>query len=155
MGFIALHSAHYSKPFQWVLACPGHLKGGWRELKDGEIEEIHVCAPWHPVAIGVEAFTLPQEEMYAAPFDVPPADCVILQSQFPLGAETFPSGVCWTVGTGIDHSFASGPGGGVGQGEGIGRVFYFRPGHEAFPTYHDPNVQTILKNAVLWCGKQV
>ena len=35
MGFIALHSAHYSKPFQWVLACPGHLKGGWRELHEG------------------------------------------------------------------------------------------------------------------------
>jgi len=29
-------------------------------------------------------------------------------------------------------------------------VFYFQPGHETYPTFHDANVQTVLKNAVHW-----
>jgi trehalose utilization protein len=58
------------------------------------------------------------------------------------------------VGDGIDPNFASGPGGGVNQGEGIGRVFYFRPGHESVPTYFHPVVRRILYNGVLWCAKR-
>ena len=42
LGFIALHSAHYSKPFQRILGCTGHVKGGWRE--DDQPEEICVRA---------------------------------------------------------------------------------------------------------------
>ena len=33
---------------------------------------------------------------------------------------------------------------------GQGRVFYFRPGHETYPTYHDANVQRVIANAVAW-----
>jgi hypothetical protein len=33
---------------------------------------------------------------------------------------------------------------------GSGRVFYFSPGHETFPVYHDPIIQQILANAVIW-----
>ncbi len=33
LGFIPLHSAHYSKTFRGVLNCTGHLKGGWREAQ--------------------------------------------------------------------------------------------------------------------------
>ena len=154
MGLILLHSAHYSKPLQWVLATSGHLKGGWRESMPPDIEEITVCAPTHPIADGVRSFTLRQEEMYGAPFDVPPPLCVVFQSYFPLGGEYFPSGMCWTVGKGKAEGFTSGPGGGVGEGHGIGRVFFFRPGHETHPTYFDENVRKILRNAVLWCGKR-
>ena len=153
MGFVALHSAHYSKTLQAVLACPGHLKGGWRESEPPDTEEITVCAPRHPIAQGVsDFFTLPAEEMYGAPFDVPPPTCLVLQSYFPQGGEYFPSGICWTVGKGKTEGFTSGPGKGVGEGEGAGRVFYFRPGHETYPTYFDPNVQTILYNAASWCA---
>lgn len=152
LGFIALHSAHYSKPFRRVLNCTGDLKGGWRE--DNRPEEIRVCAPRHPIAAGIHDFTLPAEEMYGAPFAVPPPLCVVLQSYFPAGGEYFPSGLVWTVGKGIDPSFTSGPGKGVNQGEGVGRVFYFRPGHESVPTYFDPNVQRIMLNAVRWAAKR-
>ena len=152
LGFIGLHSAHYAKTLQRVLGCTGDLKGGWRE--DDQPEEISVCAPRHPIAAGITDFTLPQEEMYGAPFDVPPPAVVIFQSFFPAGGEYFPSGLAWTVGQGIDPGFASGPGKGLGQGEGIGRVFYFRPGHETNPTYHDPSVQRILFNAVRWAAKR-
>ncbi len=153
MGFIALHSAHYSKPLQWTLACPGHLKGGWREQTPSDTEEIRVCAPKHPIAKGVNDFVLPEEEMYGAPFDTPPSSCVVFQSYFPAGGEYFPSSV-WTVGKGKDPYFTSGPGNGVGEGEGAGRVFYFRPGHEAYPTYFDGNVRKILFNAVMWAARR-
>jgi|YNPNPStandDraft_1061719.scaffolds.fasta_scaffold03289_3 trehalose utilization protein len=153
LGFIALHSAHYSKPFQAILGAPGHLKGGWRE--DNGPEEIRVCAPRHPIAQGVSDFTLPAEEMYGAPFDVPPPACVILQSYFPNGGEYFPSGLTWTVGEGKTPGFTSGPGGGIGEGEGIGRVFYLRPGHETIPTYFNENIRRLIANAVLWAAKRV
>jgi len=152
MGFIALHSAHYSKTFQAVVDGPGHLKGGWRENDPPEAEEIRVCAPWHPIAQGVEDFRLDHEEMYGAPFDVPPPLVLVLQSHFPLDGKTFPCGICWTVGKGKTEGFTSGPGGGVGEGFGVGRVFYFRPGHETIPTYFHPTVRRVLYNAVLWCA---
>ena len=151
MGFICLHSGHYSKTFKAVLNCTGHLKGGWREADD--VETIQVCAPWHPIAKGVDHFVIEAEEMYGAPFETPPCQTVILQSHFSVGNETFPSGMAWTVGDGLDPAFTSGPGKGVGQGYGIGRVFYFRPGHETYPTYFNANVRTILYNAVRWAGK--
>jgi len=154
MGFIPLHSAHYSKTFTGVLGCTGHLKGGWREQQNpADTEEITVCAPRHPIAQGISNFTLPVEEMYGSPFDVPPPVAVVFQSYFPLGGEYFPS-FTLSVGPGIDPEFTSGPGGGQGQGEGIGRVFYFRPGHETYPTYFDANVRQILHNAVLWAARR-
>lgn len=153
MGFVCLHSGHYSKTFKKVIQGKGDLNGGWRESTDSET--IRVCAPWHPIAQGVEDFVLPNEEMYGSPFNVPPFETLVFQSLFSVGNETFPSGICWTVGTGIDPEFTSGPGGGVGQGHGVGRVFYFRPGHETYPTYFDKNVRQILFNAARWAGKLI
>jgi len=151
MGFICLHSGHYSKTFKRVLDCTGHLKGGWRESNDKEA--ITVCAPNHPIAQGVEDFTLDAEEMYGSPFDVPPPQVLVLQSQFSIGDEYFPCGIAWTVGKGIDPEFTSGPGNGVNQGYGVGRVFYFRPGHETYPTYFDERVRRVIYNGVRWAGK--
>jgi trehalose utilization protein len=151
LGFIPLHSAHYSKPFRKVLDCTGHLYGGWREADPADTEELRVCAPKHPIAQGVTDFVLPAEEMYGAPFGIPPVQIVIFQSYFPLGGEYFPSFVT-TVGDGIDPAFTTGSGKGANRGFGAGRVFYFRPGHEAFPTYYDPNVRQIMHNGVLWAA---
>ncbi len=155
LGFIALHSAHYSKPFRKVLDCTGHLYGGWRETENpADSEEVRVCAPKHPIAQGVSDFVLPAEEMYGAPFGVPPPQAVIFQSYFPLGGEYFPSFVT-TVGEGIDPEFTSGGGKGANRGEGAGRVFYFRPGHEIYPTYLHDSVKQVLHNAVLWAARRV
>ena len=33
------------------------------------------------------------------------------------------------------------------------RIFYFRPGHETYPTYHDPKVQQVIANAVRWAAQ--
>ncbi|RYG55758.1 trehalose utilization protein ThuA, partial [bacterium] len=38
LGFIPLHSGHYSKTFKAVLNDTGHLKGGWREIDGFEPE---------------------------------------------------------------------------------------------------------------------
>ena len=48
------------------------------------------------------------------------------------GGEVLRSGCCW-------H-------------RGFGKVFYFRPGHEEFPTYYDKNIQTVLRNAAAWAA---
>jgi trehalose utilization protein len=150
LGFIALHSSHYSRPFKEILQATGHLRGGWDET--GGPEEIRVCSPGHPIAEGIEDFVLPEEEYYGAPFDIPPPETVVFQSHFPKKGRYFPSGLTWTVGEGKNPD---GPITASGQGEGIGRVFYFRPGHETLPTFLDPNVQRILTNAVLWAAKRV
>jgi trehalose utilization protein len=153
LGFIALHSAHYSKTFKKVLDSPGDLNGGWRVSDPPDTEEITICAPKHPIAEGIEDFVIAQEEMYGAPFKVAAPEVVVFQSYFPAGGEYFPS-FATTVGEGIDPNFTSGPGKGVGRGKGAGRVFYFRPGHETFSTYHHPMVLKIIRNAVLWTAKR-
>lgn len=153
LGFIALHSAHYAKTFKKVLDSPGDLNGGWRVSDPADTEEITVCAPKHPIAEGIDDFVLPQEEMYGSPFKVGAPEVVVFQSYFPQGGEYFPS-FATTVGEGIEPNFTSGPGGGVGRGKGAGRVFYFRPGHETFPTYLNPTVLKIIRNAVLWTAKR-
>ena len=33
-----------------------------------------------------------------------------------------------------------------------GRIFYFSPGHETFPVYHDQVIQQILGNAIRWAA---
>ena len=33
---------------------------------------------------------------------------------------------------------------------GAGRIFYFRPGHETYPIFHNDDVKLLLKNAVQW-----
>ncbi|TFI47298.1 trehalose utilization protein ThuA, partial [Diaphorobacter sp. DS2] len=33
---------------------------------------------------------------------------------------------------------------------GKGKIFYFRPGHETYPTYYHKEVQQVIKNAVNW-----
>ena len=59
---------------------------------------------------------LPNEEMYGEPFLVPEPLETVLISWFE-GGEVFRSGLTYQ--------------------RGAGRIFYFRPGHETYPTYHD------------------
>ena len=128
MGLIVLHSAHYSKPFRRLMGTSCSLK--WREA--GERERIWVVAPWHPIAGGLpEYFELEHEEMYGEYFDVPPPDELVLISWFE-GGEVFRSGCCFY--------------------RGRGRIFYFRPGHETYPTYYNPYVRKVIENAVRWAA---
>ncbi|MEG1880588.1 MAG: ThuA domain-containing protein, partial [Oscillospiraceae bacterium] len=126
MGFIPLHSSHFSKPFKRLMGTSCSLK--WREI--GEKERVWVVEPTHPIAKGLgEYFELPHEEMYGERFDIPTPDALVFMSWF-QGGEVFRSGCCYN--------------------RGLGKVFYFQPGHETYPTYYDKNVQNIIKNAVRW-----
>ena len=131
MGLVVLHSGHFSKIFRRMLGTNCSLK--WREAD--ERERLWVVEPSHPIAAGLgEYFELPYEEMYGERFDVPQPDSTVFISWFE-GGEVFRSGLCWE--------------------RGHGRSFYFRPGHEAYPTYHDGNVQRVLANAVQWAAPRV
>lgn len=131
MGLIVLHSGHYAKIFKRLMGTTCSLK--WRESTDKE--RIWNIAPHHPITDGIgEYFELPSEEMYGEPFGIPTPDELIFISWF-TGGEVFRSGATWQ--------------------RGHGRVFYFRPGHETYPTYHDENVQRVINNAVHWAHPTV
>ena len=130
MGLIVLHSGHYSKVFKRLMGTTCSLC--WREAD--EKERLWVCNPGHPIAAGIDRyFELPAEEMYGEPFGIPPPDEQVFISWFE-GGEVFRSGNCWI--------------------RGNGRIFYFRPGHETYPTYHNENVQRVIANAVRWARPQ-
>jgi trehalose utilization protein len=127
MGFIPLHSAHMCKPFLRLMGTTGNLR--WRE---GDSERLWVVDPTHPIAAGVDSHIfLEQAEMYGEFFDVPRPDETIFISWFE-GGEVFRSGLTWT--------------------RGRGRIFYFRPGHETYPIYHNPVIIRVLENAVRWAA---
>ena len=130
LGFIGLHSSHYSKVFRSVLECSGEL-GGWRH--SAGTEHLKVVAPSHPIAQGISDFSIPATEMYNEPFRVPPPEKIIFFGCWETG-EQFRSGCSWTVGQ--------------------GRVFYFRPGHETYPVFHQKEPLKIMANAVKWCAVQ-
>lgn len=126
MGLLVLHSAHYSKIFRSLMGTSCTLR--WREA--GELERLWVCNPGHPISQGLGPyFEIPEEEMYGEPFGIPIPDEQIFISWF-QGGEVMRSGCTWR--------------------RGNGKVFFFRPGHETYPTYHDANVKKVLKNGVRW-----
>jgi trehalose utilization protein len=128
MGLIVLHSAHFSKIFKKLMGSTCNLK--WREA--GEKERLWVVEPGHPIADGLpEYIEIPHTEMYGERFDIPQPDTLVFISWF-AGGEVFRSGCCY-------H-------------RGKGKIFYFRPGHETFPIYYQPEVQKVLNNAVRWAA---
>ncbi|MBE6732184.1 MAG: trehalose utilization protein ThuA [Ruminococcaceae bacterium] len=125
MGLIVLHSGHYSKIFKRLMGTSCSLK--WHI---SEKERIWTVAPNHPIAKGVdETFVLPEEEMYGERFDIPEPEEVVFMSWF-SGGYVFRSGCTFK--------------------RGLGKIFYFRPGHEEFASFHNENVQKIIGNACEW-----
>lgn len=132
MGLIVLHSGHLSKPFVKLMGTVCRSK--WRE--NDELERIWVIEPAHPIAAGLpEYIELEKEETYGERFDVPAPDELVFISWF-SGGEVFRSGCCYY--------------------RGNGKVFYFRPGHEEYPTFYRKDITRILYNAIHWakpsCG---
>lgn len=128
MGLIALHSAHLAKVMTLLMGTGMTLR--WRH---GDRERLFVTAPAHPIARGIPShFDIPTEEMYGEYFDIPKPDDVVFTGWF-AGGEVFRSGCTFQ--------------------RGLGRIFYFQPGHEEYPIYHMPEIQRILANAVYWCSE--
>lgn len=127
MGFIALHSAHLSKPFRYLLGTSGNLK--WREV---DFTRVYKMNRIHPITQGIpDTFELEREEVYCEPFDIPKPDDLLFTNWY-RGGELFRSGATWT--------------------RGNGKIFYFQPGHETFPSYHNPIIIQIITNAVRWAA---
>jgi trehalose utilization protein len=129
MGLIVLHSGHNSKIFKKLMGTTCALK--WREAN--EKERLWVVDPTHPIAEGIGAFIeLPEEEMYGEHFDIPTPDETVFVSWF-QGGEIFRSGCTFR--------------------RGKGKIFYFRPGHETHPTYHNRDVLRVIANGVKWAAQ--
>ena len=128
MGLLVLHSGHYSKIFQKLLGSTASLL--WRN--EGERELVWTIDHTHPIAEGVpDPIVIPRQEMYGEPFDVPVPDQLVFVSSF-AGGEVFRSGVTYT--------------------RGLGRIFYFSPGDQEYPVYHQPEIQRVLANGVRWAA---
>jgi len=131
MGLIVLHSGHFSKIFRALMGTTGALT--WREAD--EKERLWNIEPGHPITAGIGAYIeLPYEEMYGERFDIPTPDKLVFISWFE-GGEVFRSGCCWE--------------------RGHGRIFYFQPGHETYPTFHNPEILRVITNAVRWAAPRV
>ncbi|MDQ0647086.1 trehalose utilization protein [Microbacterium natoriense] len=126
MGFIPLHSAHFSKVFIRLMGTTCSLR--WRQGDDREL--VWTVAPTHPIAQGVpHPLVIPMQEMYGEFFDVPAPDELVFVSSF-SGGEVFRSGMTFS--------------------RGHGRIFYFSPGDQDYPVYHQPEIRRVLANAVGW-----
>ncbi len=135
MGFIATHSAHYSKPLKALLGTPCGWKGGYED--DGSKVEIVVMAHSHPIARGVKDFVVPHTERYGDPFEAPQPETLIFDGIYTLPNGTHQNaqqGMVWRIGK--------------------GRVFYFQPGHEGYPIYFQPEIRQVVRNGVRWCGSR-
>ena len=128
MGFIALHSSHFSKIFRKLMGTSCGLT--WRS--NGEKERMWVVNPGHPIAKGIgEYIDIPSVETYGEPFDIPEPDSLVFVSWFE-GGEVFRSGCCFK--------------------RGRGNIFYFRPGDQDYPIYYQKDVLQIIGNAVRWAA---
>lgn len=124
MGFVALHSAHHSKPFKAILGTTGNLMWG-REQK-GIVWNL---MPSHPICEGIPAHFEIFEEMYGEPFFIPKPDDLLFGTWYEDG-NLFRGGCTFT--------------------RGLGKIFYFHPGHETCSSFHHPVVQQIIRQGVRW-----
>lgn len=101
---------------------------------DGKPSTVSVKSPEHPIAKGLpKQFQVKQTEMYNEPFHVPDPDEVVFEEKWELG-ERFRAGMVWDIGK--------------------GKVFYFRPGHETYPVFKQPEMITVVANACRWLGSE-
>ncbi len=127
MGLIVLHSGHFSKIFKRLMGTPCALK--WREA--GERERLWVINPRHPIAAGpwrtISSWKTRRCTASSSPFQNRWKRCSFRGSR---AAKSSAPALTWR--------------------RGAGNIFYFRPGHETYPTYHNETVQKVLINAVKW-----
>ena len=129
MGLIVLHSGHASKIFHKICGTTS-VDLRWREA--GEKEILWAVNPGHPILKGLDShIIIEHEETYGEHFNIPQPDEQIFISWFE-GGEVFRSGCTFT--------------------RGKGHIFYFQPGHETFPIYHQPEIQKVITNAVRWAA---
>lgn len=91
--------------------------------------ELHVTAPRHPIARGVDAFRIESAAEYAG-FAGPQPEIVLFDGVYPSSGARAWQGMAWTLGE--------------------GRLFYFQPPC-ASSVLPEP-VRRVFRNAVEWCA---
>ena len=149
MGFVALHSAHFSKPNIALMSIAktkqelldavrpkGRVAAWGAYVNDCTDLKVTTLAKDHPIAKGVPAeFNIVHTERYDNPYAVPTPEQVIFDGVYTKkDGGKVPSQLCftWTIGK--------------------GKMVYFQIGHETCPVYFDPNIRTIVGNAVAWAA---
>jgi trehalose utilization protein len=128
MGFIALHSSHYSRALKRLLGATG----SWGSyVNHGKPEQMWIVLPGHPIAKGVSDFTIPQTEIYTEPFEVPEPEAVIVEGTWDSGHRGREV-MTWTLGK--------------------GRMVYIRAGHEEYPIFFMPQMQRLVANSAKWAA---
>ena len=128
MGLVVLHSGAGSKLFTGLMGTTCDRR--WRHGDDRQL--VWTVKPGHPIAAGVpNPLVIEHDEMYGEPFDLPEPDELVFISWF-SGGEVLRSGACY-------H-------------RGAGRIFYFSPGDQECPVYHQPEVLHVIANAVRWAA---
>ena len=132
MGFIALHSSLFSKPWQKMLGI-FYDAGAWgrfRTMPKGEKARVWVIQPGHPITYGVrDCIEIPQDEMYGEPQLIPEPDQTVFLTWWE-GGEACRGGCVYY--------------------RGRGKLFQFTPGHETFPIFYQPEIRLVLRNAAKW-----
>jgi len=114
----------------YTLTLPQCVFPGYRA--DGKPGHMTTVAPNHPIAANLPAkWDIPQTEMYDEPFHVPAPDAVVFEERWDKG-EHFRSGMTWQV--------------------GLGKVFYYRPGHETYPIFKQSENIQVVENAIRWAA---
>jgi trehalose utilization protein len=111
-------------------------KCSWAAYKtDTTTLKVTVKDPKHPIAAGIQPFTMVHLERYTEPYKVPEPQAVVFEGVHTTkdGKED-PSrvGICWQVGK--------------------GRFFYLQAGHETSAVFMDENIRKIMANAVQWAA---
>lgn len=97
---------------------------------DGKPSLVSILLPKHPIARGLPVhFAISETEMYDEDFHVPEPDEVVFEERWADGS-WFRSGCVWKL--------------------GLGKVVYFRPGHETYPVFKNENVLKLLANSAAW-----
>ncbi len=131
LGLVVLHSGHWSKLFMKLMGTTCTLR--WRSEHDREL--IWTVNPTHPIAQGVpHPLIIDEDEMYGEFFDIPTPEDPIFISTF-SGGEAFRSGCTFR--------------------RGHGKIFYFRPGDQEYPTYHHRDVRKVISNGVAWVNSDM
>lgn len=135
MGYLPVHSSFGSRAFEKIMGIIARRRGVtldrspcWtRIINEGKAETIRVSTPKHPLVKGISDFTIPRCETYYDPFFAPSPDLKLLEGEYEGGPSGGSEGLLWVFGR--------------------GQVFYFRPGHEAYPIFFQPEVRKLLASA--------
>jgi trehalose utilization protein len=152
MGFIGLHSAHFSKiNIKLMSVMPtkkeildkvqpkGRVAAWGAYIADSKDCFITIKDPQHPIAAGLKDFSLEDEERYSDPYACPEPKSVVFGGYHtlkkdPTKKDEAVMGMTWDIGK--------------------AKMFYCQLGHESKPIFMNENIRKMMANAVKWAAPE-